>query len=269
MTRVIRTVLTTAMIAAAATVAGLAQVTAAHATGPFPPQAPSASKPAVFRNGTWYFRASTLPGNVAVSSFKFGQAGDIPVMGDWNGDGTKTVGVVRGRIWYIRNSNSAGRSSRVFSFGRIGDVPLAGDWDGNGTDTPAVARCTTVVGCSRRVWYARNTLATGPATSVLSFGGVGKPIVADWDNLGGDTPGLVDANSNWTYTNSWASTTPIRFHFGTRGDKPVVGDWGVDNQTSVGVVRNGTWLMGRGVKAGGGVWSFPFGRPTDIFLVWE
>ena len=265
MTRVIRTVLTSVLFAG---VAGVAQAPAALATGPVPPQAPSASKPAVFRNGTWYLRATTLPGKVSVATFKYGQAGDIPVMGDWNGDGTKTVGVVRGRVWYVRNSSSAGRSSRVFSFGRPGDVPVAGDWDGNGTDTPAVVRCENR-GCTTRTWYARNALATGPATSVLNFAGAGTPIAADWDNIGGDTPGVVAANSIWNYTNSWLTATPTRFKFGASGDKPVVGDWGIDNQTSVGVVRRGSWLMGRGVKGGIAFWSFPFGRPTDTFLVWQ
>jgi hypothetical protein len=264
MNRYLRTVLVAALFATA----GLAQSTPALATGPFPPQAPSASKPAVFRNGTWYLRASTLPGNVAVSSFQYGRAGDIPVMGDWNGDGRKTIGVVRGRVWYIRNSNSAGPSSAIFSFGRPGDVPVAGDWDGNGTDTPGVVRCT-LPNCSQRTWYARNTLASGAATSVLAFGGAGTPIVADWDNIGGDTPGIVGANLIWSYTNSWQSATPTRFKFGSSGDKPVVGDWGVDAQTSVGVVRRGTWLMGRGVKGGIGYWSFPFGRPTDTFMIWQ
>lgn len=265
MNRFSRTVITAALFA----VGGIAaQTTAAHATGPYPPQVPSASKPAVFRNGTWYLRATTLPGRVAVSSFQFGRAGDIPVMGDWNGDGIKTVGVVRGRVWYIRNSNSTGRSSRVFTFGRPGDIPVAGDWDGNGTDTPGVVRCETRT-CSQRTWYARNTLATGIATSALTFGGAGTPIVADWDNIGGDTPGIVDANSIWSYTNSWQSSGATRFKFGGRGDQPVVGDWGIDGQTSVGVVRRGTWLMGRGVKGGTAFWSFPFGRPTDTFLVWQ
>ena len=268
MTRVIRTVLTFSFLAATS-LAGLAQAPAAQATGPYPPHVASASKPAVFRNGTWYLRATTLPGRVAVSSFQYGRAGDIPVMGDWNGDGIKTIGVVRGRTWYIRNSNSAGGSSRVFSFGRPGDVPVAGDWDGNGTDTPAVVRCTAPA-CTKRTWYARNTLATGPATSVLDFGAGGTAIVADWDNIGGDTPGLFDMNTGvWSYTNSWQAPGQTRFKYGTRGDRPVVGDWGIDNQTSVGVVRNGTWLMGRGVKGGPAFWSFPFGRPTDQVLVWQ
>ena len=267
MTRVIRTVLASALVAAASS-AGLVQAGAAQATGPFPPQAPSASKPAVFRNGTWYLRASSLPGRVPAARIKYGQAGDIPVMGDWDGNGSKTIGVLRGRIWYVRNSNSTGPSSAVFSFGRPGDVPVAGDWDGNGTDTPGVVRCASR-GCATRTWYARDTLKSGATNRLINFGGVGTPIVADWDNINGDTPGIVDANLVWSYTNSWLSAVPSRFRFGIRGDKPVVGDWGIDGQTSVGVVRRGTWLMGRGVKGGIAFWSFPFGRPTDTFLVWQ
>jgi hypothetical protein len=188
-------------------------------------------------------------------------------MGDWNGDGSKTVGVVRGRVWYVRNSNSKGPSSHVFSFGRVGDVPVVGDWDGNGTDTPGVVRCANRA-CTSRQWFVRNSLKAGSATMTL-FGGAGTPIVADWDNLGGDTPGMVDPNLNWTYTNAFDSTVEGRFRFGTRGDKPVVGNWNTDSQTGPGLVRNAQWLMGRALKAGGASWSFHFGRPTDRFLTWE
>ncbi len=38
----------------------------------------------------------------------YGDRGDVPVMGDYDGDGTDTLGVYRGGAWYLRNSNSAG-----------------------------------------------------------------------------------------------------------------------------------------------------------------
>ena len=51
----------------------------------------------VFRNGTWYLdmngNDSWDPGTDAIISF--GMAGDIPVVGDWNGSGTTKIGVFR------------------------------------------------------------------------------------------------------------------------------------------------------------------------------
>ena len=38
--------------------------------------------------------------------FVYGQPGDIPVVGDWNGSGRTFIGVVRGNRWLLRNSAS-------------------------------------------------------------------------------------------------------------------------------------------------------------------
>lgn len=40
--------------------------------------------------------------------FPFGNPGDVPVVGDWDGDGIDTIGVYRRPSWYLRNSNSTG-----------------------------------------------------------------------------------------------------------------------------------------------------------------
>ena len=55
--------------------------------------------------------------------FGFGQAGDIAIVGDWNGDGVDTPGVFRGSTgtFYLRNSNTAGAADITFSFGVAGD----------------------------------------------------------------------------------------------------------------------------------------------------
>jgi subtilisin family serine protease len=83
----------------------------------------------VYRNGRYYLRNSNT-GGVSDTTFIFGQAGDIPVTGDWNGDGTDTVGVYRNGRYYLRNSNTGGYSDMSFVFGQAGDVPVAGDWNG-------------------------------------------------------------------------------------------------------------------------------------------
>jgi len=75
-------------------------------------------------------------------SFTFGSPGDVPVVGDFDGDGIDTVGLYRSSIGllYYRNSHTPGIADNTFTFGANGDRPVAGDWDGDGTDTPAVFR---------------------------------------------------------------------------------------------------------------------------------
>ena len=64
----------------------------------------------------------------------FGQAGDLPAAGDWNGDGKAKVGVFRNGTWYLDyNGNGAWDGCGVDrcysgSFGQQGDWPVAGKW---------------------------------------------------------------------------------------------------------------------------------------------
>jgi len=62
-----------------------------------------------------------------------GSTPDIPVVGDWDGNGTWTAGVVEdinGQLtWKLRNSNSAGSPDITpFVFGTAGQIPLTGTW---------------------------------------------------------------------------------------------------------------------------------------------
>ena len=73
------------------------------------------------------------------ASYHWGRSGDIPVVGDWDGDGTQTVGVVRPNA--ARNSNhlllrNSDGSVLDFWYGRHGDRVLVGDWNGDGTWAP-------------------------------------------------------------------------------------------------------------------------------------
>jgi hypothetical protein len=72
----------------------------------------------------------------------FGIAGDRPVVGDWNGDGTETIGVYRSpsATFYLVNSNVFGSTPIVVLYGSPGDNPLPGDWIGQGHDTIGIIR---------------------------------------------------------------------------------------------------------------------------------
>ena len=75
-------------------------------------------------------------------SFEFGNLGDTPFVGDFDGDGMETVGVHRrssGEIW-LTNSDRSSTPDLRFFFGDGGDRLVAGDWTGDGTFTPGVFR---------------------------------------------------------------------------------------------------------------------------------
>ena len=63
---------------------------------------------------------------------EFGEDDDMPVTGDWDGNGTTTVGVYRPSTltFLLRNTNAAGEPDVSIPFGKAGDIPLTGNWDG-------------------------------------------------------------------------------------------------------------------------------------------
>ncbi len=162
----------------------------------------------------WYIRqipGSGLPDLV----IRYGRLGDIPVVGDWTGNGVATIGVVRGNRWYLRNSNSPGPADIEFSFGEAGDIPVTGDWNGDGVDSPGMVRGDR--------WLLRNTATGGNPEIDITFAGSGVPITGDWTGGGRDRPGWFDAGS-WALRNSWTSGgADTNFSFGSAG-VPVV--WG-------------------------------------------
>ncbi len=75
-------------------------------------------------------------------SFMFGNPGDKPFIGDFNGNGQDTVGLHRestGFVYY-RNTLTTGIADNDFFYGDPGDRFVAGDWTGNGFDSPGLFR---------------------------------------------------------------------------------------------------------------------------------
>ena len=102
---------------------------------------PSPVTTGVFRpsNGALYLKNKNVTGFADVQ-INYGLGGDYPVVGDWDGNGTVTIGIYRNGSFYLRNANTIGFADIVFPFGAPGDQPVAGDWDGDGDDTIGVYR---------------------------------------------------------------------------------------------------------------------------------
>ena len=101
-------------------------------------------------------------------SFLFGNSGDQPVVGDWDGDGVDEVGLHREStgLFYWRNTLTTGIADGLIYFGDPGDRFVAGDWGVvDGRDTPAVYRP------SDRTVYYRHTVTEGVADSQFRWPG--------------------------------------------------------------------------------------------------
>ena len=82
----------------------------------------------------WYF---DLLGNggAAERTLAYGLIGDVPIMGDWNGDGLgDDMAVVRrneqrgGLDWYFDLLGDGDTEDKIIEFGLLGDLPVAGKW---------------------------------------------------------------------------------------------------------------------------------------------
>jgi hypothetical protein len=207
-------------------------------------------------NGVWTARQTASAGGNHLS-FQFGKSrGDIPVVGDWNGNGTDGIGVYRrseGGRWYLRETASAGSGTTIFDFGRgSADIPVVGDWNGDGTDGIGVYRRN-----EGGRWYLRETASAGDATRVFDFGkgATDIPVVGDWNGDGTDGIGVYRPATGMWYLRNTPTPGPasLVFEFGGEpGDVPVVGDWNGDGKDGIGVYRPsvGTWYLRNTATAG-------------------
>jgi hypothetical protein len=113
-------------------------------------------------------------------SFDFGDPGDKPFVGDFDGNGVDEVGLHRestGRV-YFRFSLTTGIADRDFIYGDPGDFLVAADWDGDGADSPAIFRP------SDGNWYIRLSNTQGIADHVIGFGLADRDLIPVVGNNG-------------------------------------------------------------------------------------
>ncbi len=87
----------------------------------------------VFRNGQFIvdYNVNNAWDNGIDRVYTFGKLGDIPIMGDWDGNGKLKIGVFRNGqfiVDYNRNNAWDNGIDRVYTFGKAGDYPVMGDW---------------------------------------------------------------------------------------------------------------------------------------------
>lgn len=194
-------------------------------------------------DGKWYVLNSLNQWTVQQwGSINAGAGSDIPVPGDYDGDGRTDFSVFRPNndTWYIINSSDSATSGYPFGSTAAGDKPAPADYDGDGRTDAAVYRPPTgaqTIGS----WYIINSSGVSSPAPQLGAGG-DAPVPADYDGDGRADP-AVWRNSNATFYVLRSSDGTIQItQFGQTGDAPAVGDYDGDGKADYVVRRGSDWI---------------------------
>jgi hypothetical protein len=184
--------------------------------------------------GTFYYLLSSTgydPGLAGARQWGSGALGDIPMIGDFDGDGLADLAVWRastGTFFWLTSSsgysyNSAGQ--KQWGDAALGDVPLVGDIDGDGVTDLVVWRRSTgtffwITAISGFSYESQGSKQWGDS----ALGDV--PMLGDIDGDGIDD--LViwrDTDGTWYWllsSGSYSYDSQGERPWGTSGDKPVI-----------------------------------------------
>lgn len=212
---------------------------------------------AVYRPATSHIYAYT---DLTVKAFAlnggYGAPGDIPVVGDFDGNGVYDLAVFRNGSWFI-NTNHSLTVDQTIGFGGVpGDIPLAGDFDGDGIADLVIYRAGR--------WFIRGS-EPGNAVTQRSFGGATDvPVIADFDGDG--IPDLaVYRSGTWLIQISTTGATVVDHFGGLPNDRPCAVDWDHDGKAKLCIYRDGIWYF-KSVGATTLLDSYAFGGPGDLPL---
>ena len=214
------------------------------------------TKVGVYNNGTWlldYNGNGVWDGPTVDKAIYWstGQSTDVPVMGDWNGDGRTKIGIYNNGTWILDyNGNGVWEGPGIdktiyWSTAQAGEVPVVGDWNGDGKAKIGIHANGTWI-----LDYNGNYVWDGTGVDkLIYFGGPGyRPMVGDWNGSGWAKIGAYNVNGTWAldYNGNfvWDGTAIDRLtFFGGPEWTPVVGDWSGSGTTKIGAYTGGQWAL--------------------------
>ena len=157
--------------------------------------------------------APTGPVNLPQTTVAWGTMGQIPVPGDYDGDGKADLATFSPtqNLWYLRFSSGQTPAAVSYGFGDLGDQPAPADYDGDGrTDLAVLRSASNAAGigtfyAAESSWGSYSTsVATssvalaaanipqnqGCATSGFDCGAVGSQLYGCWSTGVGVTGGI-------------------------------------------------------------------------------
>jgi hypothetical protein len=205
-------------------------------------------------------------------AYQLGLAGDIPLSGDYDGDGRSDLVIWRPSdgTWYLRESSSDFSNVRAIQWGLSSDQPLVGDYDGDSVDDLAVYRRSEgafyVLLSSGGFNRAGALAGSGQSHLAIALGGpANDPVVGDFNGDGKD-----DFITVWQLQRFWTIKDQTgqmldSLPWGEAGDTPMTCDTDGDKRGDRYAVRvnNGNVLEWYGALGSGGASVSVFGSLGD------
>ena len=210
----------------------------------------------VFRPATSTFMLDGNFDNVADVAFPFGQAGDVAMLGDVNGSGTRGPVLWRNGTWLF-DLDRDGLPDKTVAFGAAGDVPFMADIDGDGKEDLVLYRGGD--------WLV-NTKADGTTQHLYKFGGSRGDRPAIGDVNGDGNADLIVVNRGSWYVSTARSGIQLSFSHGDGSETALLAfDYNGDGKAELVTYKNGVWSV-KSVNAPLGTASFTFGAAPDTPL---
>jgi len=198
----------------------------------------------------------TRPGD-RLRSQQWGQIGDVPVVGNFAGEGRSDFVVWRPSTgeWFVKSSMTG--AERVQQWGQAGDIPLAGDFTGDGRSDFVIWRPTT------GEWWIRDS-STGDVR-VQQWGQAGDvPVPGDYSGSGRfDFAVWRPATGEWLVKNSSTGAERVQ-QWGDARDIPVPRDFNGKARADLAVWRPSTGVLYIKDSVTGAERNLLYGRFGDI-----